>query len=51
MSAGPLTEYNGTSGVADNGGNALVVDLNVYYSVRRRLSAGYPAFIVYGLNI
>ncbi|KUI63998.1 Ammonium transporter 1 [Cytospora mali] len=32
MSAGPLTEYNGTSGVADNGGDALIVDLNVYYS-------------------
>ncbi|KAK7735650.1 ammonium transporter Amt1 [Cytospora paraplurivora] len=32
MSAGPLTEYNGTSGVANNGGDALIEDLNVYYS-------------------
>jgi hypothetical protein len=33
MSAGPLTVYNGTSGVADDGGNSLTDDLNVYYSV------------------
>ena len=33
MSAGPLTEYNGTTGVADNGGDSLTEDLNVYYAV------------------
>lgn len=38
MSAGPLTEYNGTSGVANNGGDALIEDLNVYYSVRGHLA-------------
>jgi hypothetical protein len=34
MSAGPLTEYAGISGVADNGGDSLTEDLNIYYSVR-----------------
>lgn len=34
MSAGPLEEYTGTSGVADEGGDSLTADLNVYYSVR-----------------
>ncbi|KIH92049.1 ammonium transporter MEP2 [Sporothrix brasiliensis 5110] len=32
MSAGPLEVYNGTSGVADNGGDSLTSDLNIYYS-------------------
>lgn len=32
MSAGPLEVYNGTTGVADNGGDSLTEDLNVYYS-------------------
>ncbi|KAL1890941.1 ammonium transporter Amt1 [Sporothrix stenoceras] len=32
MSAGPLEVYNGTAGVADNGGDSLTSDLNVYYS-------------------
>lgn len=32
MSAGPLEVYNGTTGVADNGGDSLTSDLNVYYS-------------------
>ncbi|ERT00625.1 ammonium transporter MEP2 [Sporothrix schenckii 1099-18] len=32
MSAGPLEVYNGTIGVADNGGDSLTSDLNVYYS-------------------
>ncbi|CAK7262681.1 ammonium transporter Amt1 [Sporothrix epigloea] len=32
MSAGPLEVYNGTSGVADNGGDSLTSDLNVYYA-------------------
>lgn len=36
MSAGPLTEYGGISGVADSGGDSLTEDLNVYYAVRRR---------------
>lgn len=34
MSAGPLEEYTGTSGVADEGGDSLTADLNVYYAVR-----------------
>jgi hypothetical protein len=34
MSSGPLTEYGGVTGVADDGGNSLTDDLNVYYSVR-----------------
>ena len=34
MSAGPLTEYNGTTGVANTGGDSLTDDLNIYYSVR-----------------
>lgn len=34
MSAGPLETYNGTSGVANNGGDSLTEDLNIYYSVR-----------------
>ena len=33
MSAGPLTTYNGTVGVADNGGDSLTEDLNIYYAV------------------
>ncbi len=33
MSAGPLTTYNGTVGVADAGGDSLTEDLNIYYSV------------------
>lgn len=33
MSAGPLETYNGTTGVADNGGDSLTEDLNIYYSV------------------
>lgn len=33
MSAGPLVEYNGTSGVADEGGDSLTADLNIYYAV------------------
>jgi len=32
MSAGPLTTYAGVSGVADDGGNSLGEDLNLYYS-------------------
>lgn len=32
MSAGPLEVYNGTTGVADTGGDSLTSDLNVYYS-------------------
>ncbi|AEO63090.1 uncharacterized protein THITE_2107955 [Thermothielavioides terrestris NRRL 8126] len=32
MSAGPLTTYGGVSGVADDGGDSLTSDLNVYYS-------------------
>ncbi|CAK7203574.1 ammonium transporter Amt1 [Sporothrix eucalyptigena] len=32
MSAGPLEVYNGTAGVANNGGDSLTSDLNVYYS-------------------
>lgn len=32
MSAGPLTLYNGTTGAADNGGDSLTEDLNIYYS-------------------
>lgn len=38
MSAGPLETYNGTSGVADNGGDSLTEDLNVYYSVCNLIS-------------
>jgi hypothetical protein len=34
MSAGPLSEYGGVTGVADSGGDSLTEDLNVYYSVR-----------------
>lgn len=34
MSAGPLEEYTGTAGVADEGGDSLTADLNVYYAVR-----------------
>jgi hypothetical protein len=34
MSAGPLTEYAGISGVADSGGDSLTEDFNIYYSVR-----------------
>lgn len=34
MSAGPLAVYNGTSGVANTGGDSLTEDLNIYYSVR-----------------
>lgn len=33
MSAGPLEEYTGISGVADEGGDSLTADLNVYYAV------------------
>jgi hypothetical protein len=33
MSAGPLEKYTGISGVADEGGDSLTVDLNVYYAV------------------
>ncbi len=33
MSSGPLTVYNGTTGVADTGGDCLTGDLNVYFSV------------------
>jgi Amt family ammonium transporter len=36
MSAGPLTEYSGVTGVADSGGSSLIEDLNVYYGVRTR---------------
>jgi hypothetical protein len=36
MSAGPLSEYAGVTGVADSGGDSLTEDLNVYYSVRAR---------------
>lgn len=36
MSAGPLETYNGTTGVANNGGDSLTEDLNVYYSVSRQ---------------
>ncbi|CAK7223576.1 ammonium transporter Amt1 [Sporothrix bragantina] len=32
MSAGPLAVYNGTAGVANNGGDSLTEDLNIYYS-------------------
>ncbi|KAB5550801.1 ammonium transporter AmtB-like domain-containing protein [Coniochaeta sp. 2T2.1] len=32
MSAGPLEVYNGTSGVANTGGDSLTEDLNIYYS-------------------
>jgi Amt family ammonium transporter len=32
MSAGPLSEYAGVTGVADSGGDSLTEDLNVYYS-------------------
>jgi hypothetical protein len=34
MSAGPLSEYAGISGVADSGGDSLTEDFNIYYSVR-----------------
>lgn len=34
MSSGPVETYNGTSGVADSGGDSLTEDLNIYYSVR-----------------
>ncbi len=45
MSAGPLTAYTGVSGVADDGGNSLTDDLNVFYSVRTayRPGASLPA--------
>lgn len=33
MSAGPLTVYEGVTGVADTGGDSLGDDLNKYYSV------------------
>jgi Amt family ammonium transporter len=33
MSAGPLVAYAGVTGVADDGGNPMLEDLNVYYSV------------------
>lgn len=39
MSAGPLTVYNGTTGVADTGGDSLTEDLNIYYSVRTNCSS------------
>lgn len=39
MSAGPLEEYTGTTGVADEGGDSLTADLNVYYAVRCILDA------------
>jgi hypothetical protein len=39
MSAGPLVVYNGTSGVANTGGDSLTEDLNIYYSVRDQPSA------------
>ncbi|RKU44030.1 ammonium transporter Amt1 [Coniochaeta pulveracea] len=32
MSTGPVETYNGPVGVADNGGNSLTDDLNIYYS-------------------
>ncbi len=32
MSSGPVEVYNGTTGVADNGGDSLTSDLNIYYS-------------------
>jgi hypothetical protein len=34
MSAGPLSEYAGISGVADSGGDKLTEEFNIYYSVR-----------------
>jgi hypothetical protein len=37
MSTGPVETYSGPVGVADNGGNSLTEDLNIYYSVRFRL--------------
>jgi Amt family ammonium transporter len=37
MSTGPVETYSGTTGVADNGGNSLTDDLNVYYSVRYQI--------------
>lgn len=43
MSAGPLEEYTGISGVADEGGDSLTADLNVYYSVRCILSSHLQA--------
>lgn len=33
MSSGPVEVYNGTSGVANSGGDSLTEDLNIYYSV------------------
>jgi len=33
MSSGPVEVYNGTSGVANAGGDSLTEDLNIYYSV------------------
>lgn len=44
MSAGPLETYNGTSGVANNGGDSLTEDLNIYYSVWPHLTQNIPAF-------
>jgi len=45
MSSGPLTVYNGTTGMADTGGDSLSEDLNIYYSVRflLRPSPSLPA--------
>lgn len=42
MSAGPLEEYTGITGVADEGGDSLTADLNVYYAVRRLLGSRSP---------
>lgn len=47
MSSGPVEVYNGTSGVANTGGDSLTEDLNIYYSVCKtiRISWAYPADI------
>lgn len=35
MSSGPVETYEGVIGVANDGGNPLLEDLNRYYSVRQ----------------
>lgn len=58
MSAGPLETYNGTTGVADNGGDSLTSDLNVYYSVcflfpqpiHARHSKAHEHVLLYDMN-
>lgn len=43
MSAGPLEEYAGVTGVADTGGDSLTEDLNIYYSVCMYYEQDAPA--------